>query len=165
MKTVNQILLLFIFCLGIFAANICAQKKSPGDLRVADALKQMKTGYETDEKGVYSVSFGIGKDRNQKAYIASETDTIYGFEMRTVFSFAAFSKTPFSAEIMSRLLDENMSRVSTWAIIKIDKDTYAIVNNIFIPADADAKRLDSAIQSVVIAADELEAKMSKEDKL
>lgn len=163
MKRTNRILII-IFCVGIFAAQIFAQKTA-SDPRVANALKQAETGYELDKEGLYKVSFGVGEKRNQTAFVASATDTLYGFEMRNVFSFAVFSKTPFSADVMSRLLDENMNHVSTWAIIKIDKDTYAIVNSIFIPADADAKRLDAAIQSVVVAADDLEAKMSKEDKL
>lgn len=175
MKRMNQLLLL-MFCVGIFAVTqVIAQPKktatkkaatstTSADPRVAKALNQTKTKFEVDEDGEYKVTFGIGEIRSQVTFVSSTTDKIYDFEMRGVYSFAAFSETPFPQEITNRLLAQNMENVSAWAVIKVS-NAYAIVNIAYIPADADGKRLSAAIQSVMLLADELEAQMSKEDKL
>lgn len=170
-KTVRRVLLL-VFCVAAMSGALYAQPKavgkSPaaktGDARVAKALNQMKTEYEVEADGQYKITFGVGKDRSHTAYVVSETDTAYNLEMRGVYALAAISDKPFAAELISELLQENMQSVTSWALLKV-KDGFAIVNITHVPADADGKRLDAAIQSVLVSADALEQRLSKEDKL
>lgn len=166
-KRTNRILLLSV-CLGVFSLSLFAQFKTASakmaDQRVAKAFGELKIEYTVKKDGSYEVTYDVGDKRTQMATVLSETDQIYGIETRCIFSYAAFSKTPFSQEITSQVLAENMEHVSAWSVVKIDKG-FTLVNVIFISADADAKRLDAAITSVVLQADKMEEKLMKEDKL
>ena len=168
LKRVNQSFLL-VLCAGLFSLQITAQTKSTvtknGDSRVVKALTQAKTKYELDKNGNYKVTFGTQGNRSQSAYISSATDNVYDFELRGVFSFAAFSKTPYSQEITNLLLEQNMVSPSAWAVIKMPDSSFAIVNIMYIPANSDGKKLDSALQNVISLSDEMEERLTKEDKL
>ncbi|MGI8467987.1 MAG: hypothetical protein ACR2N3_05995 [Pyrinomonadaceae bacterium] len=167
MKRINQLFLL-ILCACFFGAAINAQPKQDstkgGDARVEKALKQTKTEYEVEKDGMYKVTLGTTGKRSQAAFIVSETDKIYGSEMRGVFSYAMISDDSPSPEITNLLLAQNMENVSFWAIQKEKDGKFAIINIIYIPADADGKKLDWALKNVILAADEMEERLTKKDE-
>lgn len=172
MKRLAQVLLL-AFCAFFFGATIKAQtvavpptaaKSKIGDARVEKALKQTKTEYEMTTDGVYRITPGTTGKRSQAAFITSETDKIYGLEMRGVFSFVMISDNAPSPEVAKLLLEQNMSSASSWAVQKEKDGQFAVVNIVYIPADADGKRLDWALQSVIPAADEMEERLTGKDE-
>ncbi|MGI9036264.1 MAG: hypothetical protein ACR2GD_09530 [Pyrinomonadaceae bacterium] len=164
-------LFMFILCVCFFSIEINAQTNSTasetGDARVEKALRETKTEYTVNKDGEYKVTFATDGKRSQVAYINAETDKIYGLEMRGIFSYAMVSDKPPSPEIANLLLEQNMVNISSWAILKPEKGgkgKYIVVNIIYIPADADGKTLDAALNSVILAADEMEKRLTEKDE-
>jgi len=167
MKQINQLFLL-AFCVCFFGIQINAQSKSDSesalDVRVAKALSQTKTEYQVGKEAMYKVTYTTTGKRTQTALIESATETIYGVEMRLVFSFAVIGGNAPSQEIANFLLEENLKYANKWGIQKEDKGKFSIVNMVYVPADSDGKQLDIALSSVMIAADKLEERLSKKDE-
>jgi hypothetical protein len=168
MKQMNKLFLL-VFCACFFSIQINAQSEKVAeggaDLRVAKALNQTKTEYEVRETGMYKVTFMTNGKRTQSALINSETVKIYGLEMRLIFSFAqVYGNFPAPA-VNQLLLQENLDNFpNVWAIQKDKKGKFSILNQIYIPADSSGEALDMAVSSVMLAADKLEQRLTKEDK-
>jgi len=137
----------------------------PGDARVVRALNQIKTKYEMNQDGLFVINFELTNKRLQKALISSETDKAFGSETRVVFSYALISDKPPSQEVANLLLKQNLGNVGTWAVDKTGDGMYFIANIIHLPADADGKRLEDAMNIVISAADEMEAQLTKKDEL
>lgn len=168
MKKINQILLL-VFCACFFGLTANAQTgKAAGqkaDIRIANALSQANTGYEVDKEGMYKITYKTQGNRTQTALIASNTEKIFGIEMRLVFSFAQIEGQLPSAAITNLLLKENLENVpQVWAM-ENKNGKYTISCLIYVSADADGPTLDLALSGVMIAADKMEKTLSKEDKL
>ena len=169
MKRANKIFLLLLFTV-FFAAQAGAQSTSaisavPGDERVAKALNQTKTDYQVNSKdGLYMVTYETKNKRSQKVLIAAKAEMINGVEMRLIFSFALFSDKPLSQRAANLLLEKNAGSVSTWAVHKLTDGKYAVVCQLYIPADFDGEKLQTALQEVVTQADEMEEKLSKKDE-
>jgi hypothetical protein len=166
-KTIQFFLLLS--CVYFFSWEISAQSNSNsaknGDPRVVKALDQTKTDYQLDSKGgIYILNLRTKVNRTQKGYIASATENINGVEMRIIFSYAFIADKLPSEQTANLLLQQNMERVGVWAVHKLDINKYAIVNILYIPADFDGEKLDKALSSVVIAADEMEEQLTKKDE-
>lgn len=165
-------LFIFVLCASFFGAKINAQSmppppppaKSKGDARVEKALKQTKTDYQMMTNNTYRITLGTTGKRSQAAFVDSETDTTYGLEVRGVYSYAMVGDNPPTQEVANLLLAQNMQNVSFWAIQKQTDGKFAVINIIYIPASADGKTLDAALNSVVLAADEMEERLTKKDE-
>lgn len=164
MKPINQLILL-ILCGALFGVQANAQKTpaKPGDARVVKALNQTKTKYEFSDDN-YLVAYELPGKRLQKVFIMSGAEKVYGLEVRGVFSYAMIGDAPPS-NLLLELLEQNIEKISSWAVQKMDDGKFVIVNIAFIPADADGKRLEAAMLSVAEAADAMEARLSKKDEL
>lgn len=135
-----------------------------GDTRVVNALKQIKTNYEM-QGNTYKVTYELSNKRSQNIFIISETDKVYGLEVRGVFAWAMISDNQPSQEVANLLLQQNMENISAWAIQKTDDGkAFIIVNIVYIPANSDGKRLEAAMLSVAQAADEMEQRLTKKDE-
>ncbi len=162
-------LFLLVFCACFFSIQINAQSEKVAeggaDLRVAKALNQTKTEYEVRGTGMYKVTFMTNGKRTQSALINSETVKIYGLEMRLIFSFAQIGGNLPAPAVSQILLQENLDNFpNIWAIQKDEKGKFSILNQIYIPADSGGEALDMALSSVMLAADKLEQRLTKEDK-
>jgi hypothetical protein len=166
MKRINHIFWI-IFCAGLFGLTVNAQTKEnalpSADPRVAKALKEANLPFEiASHDGSYKVTYGTKDNRRQTAIIASMTEDVDGVEMRAVLSFAMISDKPPSLQTAILLLEENLSIVSGWSLLKTDKH-YAIVLRIYVPADLSGKHLDNTLQTVVMLADAMEEQLTKKD--
>jgi hypothetical protein len=168
MKQMKRLFLL-ILCACFFSIQINAQSekvsKGGADIRVATALNQIKTEYKVGKDGMYEVTYQTNGKRTQYAFIDSETATIFGSELRLVFSYAQVDGKLPTPSIANLLLEENLTDIpNVWTIAKT-KNGIHIANMVYVPANSDGKTLHEALSSVMNAADKLEERLTKEDKL
>lgn len=155
-------------CICFLSIQAAAQPAAakPGDARVAKALNETKIPFELKKNNVYEVIFNWTDKRSQQVFIVSETDSIYGFQVRGVFSYAMASDNPLSQEVANRLLRQNGDSmgVGAWGLMKMDDGKFVVMKIAFVPADADGKKLKAAISSVAEAADEMEKSLTSKDE-
>lgn len=162
-----KLILSIIFCISLCGlatnAQTTANALPTADPRVAKALKEVDTEFEISSKdNGYKVTYRTKNNRQQMGFIVSETTEINGVEMRLIFSFAMISDKPPTLQTANLLLEENMNISSGWATIKVDKQ-FAIVNRTYIPADFNGAKLETALQDVILLADEMEERLTKKD--
>lgn len=167
MKKVSSFFL-FVIVLCLFIKHISAQSISPSpkrDPRVATALEQIKVEYTVSPEGFYKVTYAITEKRRQSAIIHSETEVILGKEMRLLLSYASIDSKTIAPDVANLLLEQNVASLNFWGIAKGKKSEIVIVNQLYLPADADGKTLDEALQSIAVAADKIEERLAKADAL
>ena len=164
MKRITAILF-FVICACILSLQVAGQTAATkrGDARVTKALNQIKVPFEL-KNNVYEVTFNWTDKRTQQVFIVSETDNIYGFEMRGVFSYAMASDNPLSQEAANRLLQQNGDGTGAWSVMKMDDGKFVVMKMTYVPADADGKKLKDAISSVAELADEMEKSLTNKDE-
>ena len=168
MKQMRKLFLL-ILCAGFFGLQINAQiapvKSKNDDARVEAALKEAGIKYDRDEDGNYEVTFKTTGNRMQTAFIVPRADKFNDSEVRLLFSIAMISRQPLSLDVANLLLEQNMEKVSYWTAFKTRDGKTTVANLIYIPADADGEKLNTALSIVTSAADKMEERLTKKDEL
>lgn len=175
MQKINKSLLTNIFLTGsgfVFIFFLClpvngqaaAAQGGKSDPRVAAALKETNTQFEiSPSDGGYKITYGTKGNRTQLTHVASGTEMLNGAEMRLIFSIAMISKTLPTQQTANMLLQENMERIGSWGLQKLDDGNYAIVNILYISGAAGGKQLESNLMAIATVADEMEEKLTKKD--
>jgi len=71
-------------------------KSNRPDHRVSSILDQLGLNYEVDGDGDFRLLFGLGDGRSQLVFVDSKTYRYQGLEVRSIWSPAYKSPTPFS---------------------------------------------------------------------
>ena len=130
------------------------------DPLVRQHLDALEYEYEVDEDGDYRLVFevaGSTEKRSQLVYVRSPVETYGVLRLREVWApgYKA-SGTDFPAAVANRLLAATQdNKIGAWA----KQDEYAVFV-VKLPADADAKALDDAIDAAITSADAMEAELT-----
>jgi len=163
-KTFKSIFTLLILTVSL---NTFAQLgESNYDYRVKSKLDNLGIKYQITDKGNFKVIFDMGKDRTQMVIINSNTYEYGGMEIREIFSTAAIveSKYDFNQSILFSLLELNETyKLGAW---QIDGGTspYILQFALRISANSTQTVLDDVIRLAAKVADEMEQKLTSEDK-
>lgn len=156
-------MILFLAAFG--CVNAQTKEVPKADSRVAQALRETNTEFELSSKdGIYKVTYGTKGKRTQAVHVASVTEDINGDEMRLIFSFVSISKGLPTHQISNMLLEDNLERIGRWALQKLDDNNYALLNMLHVPANLKGKKLETAMMSTAVQADEMEDKLTKKDE-
>jgi hypothetical protein len=140
-----------------------AQDATPArapDPQVRQQLEALEYEYEVDEDGDYRMVFEMAdstEKRSQLVYVRTPVETYGVLRIREVWSpgYKA-AGTEFPAGVANRLLAASQdNKVGAWA----KQDEYAVFV-VKLPADADAKALDDAIDAAITTADAMEAELT-----
>ena len=156
MKPSVTFTLLALALSGPLAAEEAAS--SGPDARIKAQLDALEYEYEIDEDNDFKLVFNIGEeDRSQIVYVRSPVESYGEHQVREIWSPAYHSPTDaFPALIANRLLeDSDTKKLGGW--VKQDKYAVFVVK---IPANADGKALDDALDAAMAAADEMEAELT-----
>jgi hypothetical protein len=136
-----------------------------GDPRVKVLLDELELKYEVDSDGDFKVGFELDDGRSQVAFIRSETSELGKFEIREVFSVAFISDGPLDAGTANALLIYNAHvKLGSWRILRQQDDSCVAAFAAQIAANTDAKSLYTTLGAVINIADEVEKKLTGEDK-
>lgn len=146
-----------------FSAQAQAQDRNPKpapDPQVRGQLDELGYEYEVDEDGDYRMVFEMAdstEKRSQLVYVRTPVESYGVLRLREVWSpgYKA-AGTDFPAAVANRLLAATQdNKVGAWA----KQDEYAVFV-VKLPADADAKALDDAIDAAITSADAMEAELT-----
>ena len=136
--------------------------RAEADQRVKKALDELGVKYTIDDDGDYAVTIAYEDEgRSQLVFVVSETDSVEGFEIRDVFSFAVMGKTP-TLEMTSGLM--RASGKSVIGAFEMDSSGN-ILYLAKIPANLPPKQLHRIIRTVAAYADDAEKEILGSDKL
>ena len=127
---------------------------------VRQQLEELDYEYGVDEDGDYKLVFsvaGSAEKRSQLVFVRSPVETYGALRIREVWApgYKA-AGTEFPAAVANRLLAASQdNKVGAWA--KQDEFAVFVVK---LPADADAKALDDAIDAAITSADAMEAELT-----
>ena len=156
MKPSVTFTLLALALSGPLAAEEAAS--SGPDARIKAQLDALEYEYEIDEDNDFKLVFNIGEEgRSQIVYVRSPVESYGEHQVREIWSPAYHSPTDaVPALIANRLLeDSDTKKLGGW----VKQDKYAVFV-IKIPANADGKALDDALDAAMAAADEMEAELT-----
>ncbi|HSI85047.1 MAG: hypothetical protein ACAI35_28465 [Candidatus Methylacidiphilales bacterium] len=136
-----------------------------GDPRVERLLKELELSYETDKDGDFKLTFMMEDNRSQVVFICSETAELGNFEIREVFSVALIvEEGSLSADMANALLIYNSRvKLGSWRLIRQGKGCIAAFSA-QIAANTDARSLMTTLRAVMATADEVEQKLTGEDR-
>lgn len=152
-------------CLSAFillSTTAATTLRAEADQRIKKALDELDVKYMIDEDGDYAITIPLEADgRSQLVYVVSETDSIEGFEIRDVFSYAVRDKAP-TLEMTSGLM-----RTSHKSLIGAFEMTSGgnILYIAKIPANLPPKQLHGIIRAVAAFADDAEKEILGSDEL
>ena len=136
-----------------------------GDPRVEKLLKDADLKYRVDKDGDFRLVNETKSDRRQIAFILSNTSKLRSLEIREVWSVGYRSKSPFSASVSNRLLEQNSKvKLGAWQVRKMGED-YVAVFVAQIAADTDKLSLLLSLHAVTTTADEMEEELTGKDDL
>lgn len=162
MKKMVVVLIATLVCLAPFASAQVGAKKA-GDSRVEKILKEADLKYTVDGDGDFRLGYNVGDGRTQLIWILSNTSELETLEIRQIWSIAYRSKTPFSAGVANRLLEQNAKvKLGSWQVRKMGDD-YVAVFSAQIAADTDRLSLLLALHAVTTTADEIEKELTGKD--
>lgn len=153
----------FLPVLMLFVFSAFAQDARPApapDPGVRQLLDELDYEYEIDEDGDYRLVFevaGSTEKRSQLVYVRSPVETYGVLRLREIWAPGYKSAgTDFPAAVANRLLAASQdNKVGAWA----KQDEYAVFV-VKLPADADAKALDDAMDAAITSADAMEAELT-----
>lgn len=149
--------------LVVLAPTGLAAEEAPADARVKAALDRLKLKY-TISLDDFRLKYDREGDRSQVAFVNSNTVEFGGLEIREVTSTAYKVKGPLSAKAAHALLVDNDHRkIGAWRAVEEEGDTFVIFA-VQIPATADDKTLQLAIDAVVNTADDKEKEATNKDE-
>lgn len=163
MKKLVVVLMAVLVCVAPFASAQVGAKKA-GDPRVEKLLKEADLKYTVDKDGDFCLGNNLGDGRTQLVWILSNTSELGTLEIRQIWSIAYRSKTPFSARVANRLLEQNSKvKLGSWQVRKMGDD-YVAVFSAQIAADTDKLSLVFALHAVTTTADEIEKELTSKDE-
>jgi len=151
-----------LFCHG--ASTPAAPKV---DNRVKDILDKLKLKYDLTELNNFRVNFGIkGKDgkadRSHWIFIASNTETYRGYEIRKIWGVAYKTDKDLPADLANNVLIYNvLEKMGAWEFAKRE-DGNRLKFVVRIAANCTSEAMDAALHSCLFTADSLEEKLSGE---
>ena len=135
------------------------------DNRVKTKLDDLGIKYEINSSGNFKLIFKMENERTQLVIINSETYQYGNIEVREIYSRSAFvkNKTEFTQQNLFYLLQDNSKqKIGAW---QIDGSTeYSLNFSLRASANTTSDNLDDLIRLVAKVADEMEQKLTKEDK-
>lgn len=152
-------------CLSAFillSTTTATTLRAEADQRVKKALDELDVKYVIDDDGDYAITILYeAEGRSQLVYVVSETDSIEGFEIRDVFSYAVRDKAP-SLEMTSDLMrTSNKSLIGAFEMTSGGNILYIAK----IPANLPPKQLHKIIRTVAAYADDAEKEILGSDEL
>lgn len=152
-------------CLSAFillSTTAATTLRAEADQRIKKALDELDVKYMIDEDGDYAITITYeAEGRSQLVYVVSETDSIEGFEIRDVFSYAVRDKAP-TLEMTSDLMrTSNKSLIGAFEMTSGGNILYIAK----IPANLPPKQLHGIIRAVAAYADDAEKEILGSDEL
>lgn len=152
-------------CLSAFillSTTAATPLRAEADQRVKKALDELDVKYVIDEDGDYAITIVYeAEGRSQLVYVVSETDSIEGFEIRDIFSYAVRDKAP-TLEMTSDLMrTSNKSLIGAFEMTSGGNILYIAK----IPANLPPKQLHKIIRTVAAYADDAEKEILGSDEL
>ena len=136
------------------------------DPRVTAMLEVAELKYRTDDDGdVIVMVSGWEEGRSQVVYIRSETFTFDGQEFRDVFSPARTGDVP-PAKVLAYCLNQNEEvAMGSWRLqVSAQTERTALLFGAHIDANSSPQRLSKVLFNIGKVADDLELKLSEQDK-
>ena len=135
------------------------------DSRVRDLLDGLEMKYRVGDNGTYSACGALGNGRRQVGHIRSDTFTVFGLEMRQIFSVALKSFGPFDARTANLLLRQNEElRIGAWSIeTDSDGDNEFAIFSATVPANLEEEHFWEVLCFVMTVADQMEERLSGRD--
>lgn len=157
MKNLSLCLSAFILLSTTAATTLRAE----ADQRIKKALDELDVKYVIDDDGDYAITIYEAEGRSQLVYVVSETDSIEGFEIRDIFSYAVRDKAP-TLEMTSDLMrTSNKSLIGAFEMTSGGNILYIAK----IPANLPPKQLHGIIRAVAAYADDAEKEILGSDEL
>lgn len=152
-------------CLSAFiilSTTAATTLRAEADQRIKKALDELDVKYVIDDDGDYAITITYeAEGRSQLVYVVSETDSIEGFEIRDVFSYAVRDKAP-TLEMTSGLMrTSNKSLIGAFEMTSGGNILYIAK----IPANLPPKQLHKIIRAVAAYADDAEKEILGSDEL
>ena len=145
----------------VFSAQAQDQAPKPApDPQIRQQLEELGYEYEVDADGDYRLVFevaGSTEKRSQLVYVRTPVESYGALRMREIWApgYKA-AGTDFPAAVANRLLAATQdNKIGAWA----KQDEYAVFV-VKLPANADAKALDDAIDAAITSADAMEAELT-----
>jgi hypothetical protein len=146
----------------LLTTGVAAQlgdEKPEHDKRIQKILDEKEIKYVIDSDGDFKVTFDMGDDRSQVAFIRSSTNTYGKFEIREIWAIGYRSPSDngaFPASVANRMLEDTFSKkLGAWA--KMGELAVYVVK---ISANTDAESLMAALTFALEAADEMEEELT-----
>lgn len=151
-------------CLSAFillSTTAATTLHAEADQRIKKALDELDVKYVIDDDGDYAITIYEAEGRSQLVYVVSETDSIEGFEIRDIFSYAVRDKAP-TLEMTSDLMrTSNKSLIGAFEMTSGGNILYIAK----IPANLPPKQLHKIIRTVAAYADDAEKEILGSDDL
>lgn len=151
-------------CLSAFillSTTAATTLRAEADQRIKKALDELDVKYVIDDDGDYAITIYEAEGRSQLVYVVSETDSIEGFEIRDIFSYAVRDKAP-TLEMTSDLMrTSNKSLIGAFEMTSGGNILYIAK----IPANLPPKQLHGIIRAVAAYADDAEKEILGSDDL
>lgn len=151
-------------CLSAFillSTTAATTLRAEADQRIKKALDELDVIYMIDDDGDYAITIYEAEGRSQLVYVVSETDSIEGFEIRDIFSYAVRDKAP-TLEMTSDLMrTSNKSLIGAFEMTSGGNILYIAK----IPANLPPKQLHGIIRAVAAYADDAEKEILGSDEL
>lgn len=151
-------------CLSAFillSTTAATTLRAEADQRIKKALDELDVKYMIDDDGDYANTIYEAEGRSQLVYVVSETDSIEGFEIRDIFSYAVRDKAP-TLEMTSDLMrTSNKSLIGAFEMTSGGNILYIAK----IPANLPPKQLHKIIRTVAAYADDAEKEILGSDEL
>lgn len=151
-------------CLSAFillSTTAATTLRAEADQRIKKALDELDVKYVIDDDGDYAITIYEAEGRSQLVYVVSETDSIEGFEIRDIFSYAVRDKAP-TLEMTSDLMrTSNKSLIGAFEMTSGGNILYIAK----IPANLPPKQLHKIIRAVAAYADDAEKEILGSDEL
>lgn len=151
-------------CLSAFillSTTAATTLRAEADQRIKKALDELDVKYVIDDDGDYAITIYEAEGRSQLVYVVSETDSIEGFEIRDIFSYAVRDKAP-TLEMTSGLMrTSNKSLIGAFEMTSGGNILYIAK----IPANLPPKQLHGIIRAVAAYADDAEKEILGSDEL
>lgn len=152
-------------CLSAFillSTTAATTLRAEADQRIKKALDELDVKYVIDDDGDYAITITYeAEGRSQLVYVVSETDSIEGFEIRDVFSYAVRDKAPTLKMTSDLMRTSNKSLIGAFEMTSGGNILYIAK----IPANLPPKQLHGIIRAVAAYADDAEKEILGSDEL
>jgi hypothetical protein len=138
---------------------------NPGDPRVQKLLDHLQVNYSVDRDGDFRVVMDMGDGRTQLGFVSSTTYKLASLEIREVWSVGYECDGPIPETVANYLLWQNhQMKLGAWKMIRYESGRHLAAYAAQIAANTDAETLKTTMLAVLVAADDVEKDLSREDK-